>query len=397
MKEAQHIATGRMVKASEVDYPEYYGNFHCPNCKMPLYLRKYTDAKGTTIAATFYHPKAETELQRNCPERVEIGFNTNNSKPVLIESRNQCFKVLKRKFISNLKQHNKVKLTKYSSKNGLSLECANLLISVSRKIISSPYNGKFIEQQESKISEAIDEQKIKLDEEIDSYHREWQDLYRQKIEFLFKNQEKIKQNVKAQIEEENLGNRDTSFLEDVFTSDKELSKLDEFVRFFLRTRSSIMPKYYEKYNIPWRKTYNNYHCEMLGIVMRLSCRDIVEYPYLDLEIKRKAVKWLLEFLCCDAKDMDKFRTETLDYIFGKYVDNEEIKLLIRNENKGFFTTLDQFLSDGQLIKTFFEQKYKGDFFGENADIFQEIEKIHNLIFRLIIDYLLDFPWHWLKD
>jgi hypothetical protein len=95
--------------------------------------------------------------------------------------------------------------------------------------------------------------------------------------------------------------------------------------------------------------------------------------------------------------MDKFRTETLDYIFGKYVDNEEIKLLIRNENKGFFTTLDQFLSDGQLIKTFFEQKYKGDFFGENADIFQEIEKIHNLIFRLIIDYLLDFPWHWLKD
>ncbi|MBC5795845.1 MAG: hypothetical protein ACKO9I_17335 [Sphaerospermopsis kisseleviana] len=63
MKEAQHIATGRMVKASEVDYPEYYGNFQCPNCQMPLYLRKYTDAKGTTIAAFIIFHLSRTLIQ----------------------------------------------------------------------------------------------------------------------------------------------------------------------------------------------------------------------------------------------------------------------------------------------------------------------------------------------
>lgn len=40
MKEARHIATGRIVQASEVDYPDYYGIFQCPHCKVVVHLRK---------------------------------------------------------------------------------------------------------------------------------------------------------------------------------------------------------------------------------------------------------------------------------------------------------------------------------------------------------------------
>jgi hypothetical protein len=117
MKKAYHIATGRIVSASEVDYPEYYGIFQCPDCKVAVKLTKNRIGNGKI----FRHPEAETELQRQCPSRVNFDCNTTNSKPIFSESKRQCSKVLKKKLISKLKNHSKVSLTKYSSRNTLSL------------------------------------------------------------------------------------------------------------------------------------------------------------------------------------------------------------------------------------------------------------------------------------
>ena len=391
MKEACHIATGRIVRASEVDYSAYHGIFQCPHCKVALQLTKEHIRNEKIIPAAFRHPEAETELQRKCPYRVNIDFNTTNSKPIFSESKGQCFKVLKKKLISKLKKHSKISLIKYSSRNTLSLECVNLFISISCKLISSPYNGQFIEEQKVYIQEVIEVQKFKLNEKVNSDKCKVQDLRRERKEFILKNQEQIKKDIKEHISKQaNLSYiLNNPVLEKLCTSDEELSKLDYFINFFRELD--------QNYNSWWKEVYINNRREIAGINTPFTCVDYIDNKYLDLKIKRNAVKWLLEFLCCDDKDMDKFRTDTLNYILGKYVDHEEIQSICRDTNNQFLATLDQFLLDRKLVETFFKQKYSGNFSGENAAIFQEIEKIHKLVFRLIIDYLLDFPWYQLQD
>ncbi|MGM3306796.1 hypothetical protein ACSQ6I_12645 [Anabaena sp. WFMT] len=402
MKEACHIATGRIVRASEVDYPEYHGILQCPHCKVAMQLTKEYIRNGKIIIpAAFKHPEAETELQKKCPYRANSDSNTINSKPIFSESRGQCFKVLKKKFISKLKKHSKVSLTKYSSKNTLSLECVNIFISVICKLISLPNNGKFIQEQEVYIQEVIKAQTFKLDEKANSYFCKGQDLRKEKKEFIKINQDQIKKDIKEHISKQaNLSSiRNHPVLENLCTSDKELLDLDRFISSFLNscTLDSCTISSDKEYNSWWKEVYINYQTEILRINVKFISGVDIDNNYSDLEIKRRAVKWLLEFLCCDGKDMDKFRTDTLNYILGKYVDNEEIKLMCRDTNNQFLAILDQFLLDEKSVETFFKQKYSGNFSGKNAAIFQQIEKIHNLVFRLIIDYLLDFPWHQLRD
>ncbi|WP_335040850.1 hypothetical protein [Nostoc sp.] len=121
--------------------------------------------------------------------------------------------------------------------------------------------------------------------------------------------------------------------------------------------------------------------------------------------KSNSLIWLLEFLSREASD--DFIEKTLDYIFGKYVDNQEIKGIEYKESNVFFYSeiekvlgfelsiikqADQILSNDKLIDNFFVQMYKKEFSGSNADIFNETKKIHNAVFEYIINYLVDFPW-----
>ncbi|MCC5649904.1 hypothetical protein LC609_08640 [Nostoc sp. XA013] len=145
MKEARHIATGRIVQASEVDYLEYYGIFQCPHCKVALRLRKeYTRSDGTTITAAFIHPLGETEFEKRCPYRISMDFGNTKSLINFPQSREQCFKILKKNFLKCLKNHSKLSITEYYLTNKLALESIRIFIDLSNKIIAAPQNGLYI-------------------------------------------------------------------------------------------------------------------------------------------------------------------------------------------------------------------------------------------------------------
>ncbi|MDZ7954721.1 hypothetical protein [Nostoc sp. DedQUE09] len=324
MKEARHIATGRIVQASEVDYPEYHGIFQCPHCKVALRLRKeYTRSDGTRITAAFIHPPGETELEKKCPYRININFGKANSQINFPHSREQCFKILKRNFLKCLKNHSKVSITEYYSTNKLALESIRIFIDLNKKIIAAPQNGRYIlELTESRSIEKFLQNKIYAKAKINSYEPE-------------------------------------SIHRKILLASLE-SELD------LATQKS------------------------------------------------NSLIWGLEFLIYEASD--DFIQETLDYIFGKYVDNKEIKgielkyeinnLSIGNLSFGEIEKIlgfqlsivkqaDKILSNDKLINTFFAQMYKNEYSDSNAVIFNEIQKIHNVVFQYIINYLVNFPWEYL--
>ncbi|MBD2489848.1 hypothetical protein [Aulosira sp. FACHB-615] len=169
MKEARHIATGKIVRASEVDYAEYYGIFQCPSCKVALRLRKeYTRSDGTTITAAFIHPPGETELQKKCPYRINMDFGNTEVKINFPHSREQCFKILKKNFLKSLKIYSKVSITEHYATNKSALESIRIFINLNKKIIAAPQNGRYIlELTESKKIEKILQDKVH--QRINSY------------------------------------------------------------------------------------------------------------------------------------------------------------------------------------------------------------------------------------
>jgi hypothetical protein len=171
MKEARHIATGRIVRASEVDYPDYHGIFQCPHCKVALRLRKeYTRSDGTTITAAFIHPPGETELEKKCPYRINLNFSDTKPQIYFPNSREQCFKLLKKNFLKCLKHHSKVSITERYSKNKEALNYIDVFMALNHKIIAARQNGRYIlELQESqKIQKILQEQ---MYERINSYDK----------------------------------------------------------------------------------------------------------------------------------------------------------------------------------------------------------------------------------
>ncbi|MFN9558378.1 MAG: hypothetical protein ACK55G_06525 [Dolichospermum sp.] len=186
MKEARHIATGRIVRASEVDYSEYYGIFQCPHCKLALRLRKeYTTSNGTTITAAFIHPPGETELEKKCPYRINMNFIDTKSQvtfPLTFpNSREQCFKLLKKNFLKCLKYYGEVKFTDYP-KDQETLESISIFMNLNNKIIAAHQNARYIlELQESEKIQTILRDKIY--EKINSLDPESVDINRE-ITFL---------------------------------------------------------------------------------------------------------------------------------------------------------------------------------------------------------------------
>lgn len=323
MKEARHIATGKIVRASEVDYSEYHGIFQCPHCKVALRLRKeYTTSNGKTITAAFIHPPGETELEKKCPYRINMNFIDTNSQvtfPLTFPtSREQCFKLLKKNFLKYLKYYDEVRFTDYP-KDQETLESINIFMNINDKIIATPKNARYIlELQESEKVETILREKIY--EKIDSLDPESVDR-----------------------------NREITLLE-----------------------------------------------SQLSLVKR----------------KSNSVIWGLEFIINEASN--NLIEETLNYIFGfgKYVKTDKIEFIeLENEIAGKFHNFNSreverilgfelstikeannILSHKKLVNEFFIQMYKNEFSGSNALIFNEIKKIHNLVFEYLINYLVNFPW-----
>ena len=310
MKEARHIATGRIVQASEVDYRDYYGIFQCPDCKVVVHLRKeYTRSDGTTITAAFIHPPGETELEKKCPYRINMNFGHPKSQINFPQSREQCFKLLKKNFLKCLNNYSKVSITEHYSRNESALESIRIFINLSNKIIATSRNDRYI-------LELRDSQRIKK---------------------LFQN------------------------------------------------------KIYEEIN---SFEPESIHRKILASSLMNSATQ-----------KSNSLIWGLEFLSREASD--DFIEKTLDYIFGKYIGNQEIKDIEYKENNVFFYSkiekvlgfelsivkqADEILSNDKLIDNFFVQMYKKEFSDKNADIFNETKKIHNAVFEYIINYLVDFPW-----
>ena len=151
MKEARHIATGRIRSASEVDYSGYHGIFQCPHCKVALRLRKeYITPNGTTRTAAFIHPPGETELEKKCPYRINMNFSATKPQIGFPNSREQCFKLLKKNFLKCLKNYSKVGIIESYSKDQEALESIGIFMDLNHKIISARQNGRYIlELQES--------------------------------------------------------------------------------------------------------------------------------------------------------------------------------------------------------------------------------------------------------
>lgn len=326
MKEARHIATGKIVRASEVDYSEYNGIFQCPHCKVALRLRKeYTTSNGKTITAAFIHPPGETELEKKCPYRINMNFIDTKSQvtfPLTFpSSREQCFKLLKKNFLKYLKYYGGIRITDYL-KNQEALESISIFMNLNNKIIATPKNARYIlELQESKKIETI------LRDQI--YH---------KINSLDPESVDI--------------NREITLLE-----------------------------------------------SQLSLVKR----------------KSNSVIWGLEFIINEASN--NLIEETLNYIFGRYVQSTTIKFIeLENEIDNFriedelgnlrfgkikkilgfelsiIKQANNILSNDKLLNKFFTQMYKNEFSDSNAVIFNEIREIHNVVFNCIINYLVYFPW-----
>ncbi|AVH68444.1 hypothetical protein [Nostoc sp. 'Peltigera membranacea cyanobiont' N6] len=331
MKEARHIATGRIVLASEADYAEYNGIFECPHCKVPLRLRKeYTTRSGKTITAAFTHPQGETDMEKNCPYRIDMNFNNTESQIKFPESKEQCYKLLKKNFLKCLKNYSEVTLTGHYPANQSALECIRIFLDLNNKIIQQEQNSKYI---------------LQLPE-----------LQKETIEKRFQN--------------------------------KVRADLDSYKR---------RPEVYKK-----------------------ALADL-EYDLNIATRKSNSLIWGLEFLIHEADKV--FVEKTLDFIFGKYVANKKLKGIIGYERKseifyngkifynrkieriarilGFELSIikraNLLLSDNKLIDQFFIEMYKKEFSGSNGVIFNEITKIHNAVFKHIINYLVYFPWESLSN
>jgi competence CoiA-like predicted nuclease len=61
MKEARHIATGKIVHADDADYKGFYGIYECPSCKAELFLKKEYNRSGKPISSAFIHFPHGTE------------------------------------------------------------------------------------------------------------------------------------------------------------------------------------------------------------------------------------------------------------------------------------------------------------------------------------------------
>ncbi|MBD2384156.1 hypothetical protein [Cylindrospermum sp. FACHB-282] len=148
MKEARHIKTGKIVRASEADYENFYGIYQCPYCKSVLRLTKPHTRDGKTINAAFVHLEFETEEQRNCPERISIDFGDQKSVKNSPESKGQFHRKLKKNFLKCLKRKSKDGLIEYYKYHKISseetLKYIDLLINLSSKIVGVPQNGRYI-------------------------------------------------------------------------------------------------------------------------------------------------------------------------------------------------------------------------------------------------------------
>lgn len=162
MKKARHVATGKVVLASHVDYEGYYGIFECPECKVALRLRKeYTRSDGVLIGAAFVHPADGTEAQKNCPARVSMNLSEVDSIPAfnITNYRGQFHKLLRKHFLKYLKNYSKDGILEYysyyhSSSDKL-LKDIDTFIEISNIILKKPQNGLYLLKQKSNVENKL--------------------------------------------------------------------------------------------------------------------------------------------------------------------------------------------------------------------------------------------------
>lgn len=295
MKKARHVASGKLVYASEVDYEEYYGIFECPHCKAALKLRKKYIRAGVIISAAFIHPAHGTDAQKNCPLRVSLDFSeaSSHSASGLSDSRGQFYKILKGKLIKYLKLHSTDGIWEYYNNYHVSPEITrkdiNILLRLSNALLKLPQNSLYILRQ--------------------------------------------KENIK-----------------------------------------NLLEPRYNKYEEIEKKIYIN--------------RDL------------NKIIWVIEFLVHEADN--KFRKKALNYILGKYIFEEDIRvfdrvfetiekpLLFLGFKKNTFGTIAKVVSDQELAKNFYTQLYKGDSSDSYSTDFEKVKTFHNFLFDYIIKYLIDF-------
>jgi len=149
MKEARHVATGRIVRASNAVYSDYMGIFECPTCKAALTLRQeYQRASGATIGAAFIHPSGGTEYQRNCPQRIQLTISKESNIDTMPSSKQQFGELLRKNFIQCLKQNCRdgalQYYTRYHSSSTIEVKRLKAFFLLSNKWIKLPQNGKYV-------------------------------------------------------------------------------------------------------------------------------------------------------------------------------------------------------------------------------------------------------------
>lgn len=117
MKEARHVASGKIVKASQTNYEDFYGIFECPECKASLSLRTgYTRNDGIYIEPTFVHPYAKNKEEKNCSLRNDLAFG---DKELIVSanlSRAQFRKLLRENLLYLLKEYSNWSSYEYCNK-----------------------------------------------------------------------------------------------------------------------------------------------------------------------------------------------------------------------------------------------------------------------------------------
>lgn len=108
MLEAYSIKQQRIVKASESDYPDFYGYLLCPSCDDVLFLRKSFLREGVRVSASFIH-FAENEITVECKKRVR-GSNQKRVAQAKYKSRQQQINKLSLSLWKHLKTNQGVEL-----------------------------------------------------------------------------------------------------------------------------------------------------------------------------------------------------------------------------------------------------------------------------------------------
>jgi len=150
MKTARHVATGRIVNASQVEYGDYFGIFECPQCNAALTLcRKYNRSDGIAIGATFKHPANGSEEQEACSLRVDLNFNdsSSNSLPNNLSPRGQFYRLLQENLLDNLHTHSRVDVLQYYRHYGGSwneLKSVSPFVSLSNSVLKLSQNGGYL-------------------------------------------------------------------------------------------------------------------------------------------------------------------------------------------------------------------------------------------------------------